>query len=57
MTYIPGSELEARIASDPEDITAQLHKLLAAAGAFEQTDNRLYLNWKPSPVIDNMPIV
>ncbi len=56
MTYIPVSELEARIASDPEDIAAQLHKFWATAGAFQKTDNHVYPNWNPSFVIDNMPV-
>jgi hypothetical protein len=57
VTYIPVSELEARIASNPEDIAAQLHKFWATGGAFQKTDNHLYPNWNPSPVIDNMPVV
>ena len=56
VTYIPVSELEARIASDPEDIAAQLHKFWATAGAFQKTDNHVYPNWNPSFVIDNMPV-
>jgi hypothetical protein len=57
VTYIPVSELEARIASNPDDIAAQLHKFWATGGAFQKTDNHLYPNWNPSPVIDNMPVV
>jgi hypothetical protein len=56
VTYIPVSELEARIASNPEDTAAQLHKFWATGGAFQQTDNHVYPNWNPSPVIDNMPV-
>ena len=56
MTYIPLSELEARIASNPKDLAAHLHKLWATAGAFEQTDNHVYPDWNPSPVIDNVPV-
>lgn len=56
VTYIPVSELEARIVSNAEDIAAQLHKFWATAGAFQKTDNNVYPNWNPSTVIDNMPV-
>jgi uncharacterized protein YbjT (DUF2867 family) len=56
VTYIPVSELEARIASNPEDTAAQLHKFWATGGAFQQTDNHVYPNWNPSPAVDNMPV-
>ncbi|KAI0276919.1 NAD-P-binding protein [Russula aff. rugulosa BPL654] len=56
VTYIPLSELDARLAADPEDIVADLHKFWATAGPFPRTDNHLYPDWNPSSVIDNMPL-
>ena len=56
VTYIPLSELDARLAADPEDIVADLHKLWATAGPFPRTDNHLYPDWNPSSVIDSMPL-
>jgi len=56
VTYVPVSEFDARIAANPVDLPAVLHKFWATAGAFEQTDNDLYPGWNPSPVIDNLPV-
>jgi len=56
VTYIPISELDARIAANPHDFPSLLHKLLATNGPFPRTDNHLYLDWNPSPVFDNLPI-
>jgi len=56
VTYIPLSELDAKIAADPEDFIAFLHKSWATAGPFKRTDNHLYPDWNPSSVIDNIPL-
>jgi len=56
VTYIPISELDARLAADPEDIVAFLQKLWATVGPFPRTDNHLYPDWSPSAVIDSMPL-
>ncbi|KAF8490924.1 NAD-P-binding protein [Russula emetica] len=56
VTYIPISELDARIAANPHDFLSLLHKLLATNGPFPRTDNHLYPDWNPSPVFDNLPI-
>jgi len=56
VTYIPTSELDARIAANPGDFPAFLHKIFATMGPFLRTDNHLYPDWNPSPVIDNLPI-
>jgi hypothetical protein len=44
VTYVPVSELLARIASNPEDVAAKLHKFWSTAGEFQKTDNHLYPN-------------
>ncbi|KAF8485216.1 NAD-P-binding protein [Russula ochroleuca] len=56
ITYVPVSELDARLAANPQDLVAYLHKLYAISGPFQRTDNHLYPDWNPSPVIDNLPI-
>jgi hypothetical protein len=56
ITHIPVSELDARLAANPEDIFAILHKFWATSGPFPRTDNHLYPDWNPSPVIDNVPV-
>ena len=56
VTYIPISELDARIAANPKDIPALLHKALATDGPFPRTDNHLYPDWNLSSVLDNLPI-
>ena len=56
VTYIPVSELDARLASNPQDIVAYLHKLWATTEGPFKTDNHLYPNWNPSSVADNIPI-
>ncbi|KAI9466594.1 NAD-P-binding protein [Lactarius psammicola] len=57
VTYIPISELDARLASNPRDFFAFLHKLWATPDRrWEETDNHLYPDWNPSPVLDNMPV-
>ncbi|KAH9978223.1 hypothetical protein BGW80DRAFT_1456305 [Lactifluus volemus] len=56
VTYIPVSELEARLASDPQDFAAFLHKMLATTGPVSKSDNHLYPDWNPSSVLDNIPV-
>jgi hypothetical protein len=56
VAYISLSELDARRASNPQDFTSYVHKIWATAGPFLRTDNDLYLEWNPSPVLDNIPV-
>jgi len=56
VTYIPISELDARLAANPKDFPAYLHKFWATAGPFQRTENHLYPDWNPSPVIDHVPV-
>jgi hypothetical protein len=56
VTHIPVSELDARLAANPGDIFALLHKFWATEGPFPRTDNHLYPNWNPSPVINYVPV-
>ena len=56
VTYIPVSELDARLAANPKDFPAYLHKFWATAGPFRRTENHLYPDWNPSPVIDHVPV-
>ncbi|KAF8485198.1 NAD-P-binding protein [Russula ochroleuca] len=56
VTYIPVSELDARLAANPQDFPALLHKAWATVGPFQRTDNHLYPDWNPSPVIDKLPV-
>jgi len=56
VTYIPVSELDSRLAANPEDFPIVLHKFWATAGPFERTDNHLYPDWNPSPVIECVPV-
>jgi uncharacterized protein YbjT (DUF2867 family) len=56
VTYIPVSELDARLAANPKDVIAYLHKFWATAGPFHQPDDYLYPDWNPSPMIDNIPV-
>ncbi|KAN0124392.1 hypothetical protein V8E52_002041 [Russula decolorans] len=56
VSYIPVSEYEARIAANPEDLPAVLHKIWANSVPFQRTDNHLYPDWNPSPVIDHLPV-
>ncbi|KAF8263179.1 NAD-P-binding protein [Lactarius quietus] len=59
VTYIPISELDARLASNPGDIFAFLHKLWATGGdtsSSQKSDNDLYPDWNPSSVVDNLPV-
>jgi len=56
VTHIPVSELDARLAANPKDFPAYLHKFWATAGPFQQTENHLYPDWNPSPVIDHVPV-
>jgi hypothetical protein len=56
VTHIPISDVDARIAANPEDLPAILHKFWATAGPFQRTDNDLYPHWNPTPVLDNIPV-
>ncbi|KAH8999533.1 NAD-P-binding protein [Lactarius akahatsu] len=57
VTYIPVSELDARLASNPRDIPTYVHKLWAAWDESPmKTDNHLYPEWNPSSVLDNLPV-
>lgn len=55
-TYIPLSDLKARIAADPQDFVSYLHMTWATQGPFSQTDNYLYSDWNPSSVLENVPV-
>ncbi len=57
VTYIPVSELDARLASNPQDFAAFLHKIWATTDGRLETDNHLYPDWNPSSVLDNIPVV
>ncbi|KAI0250536.1 NAD-P-binding protein [Lactifluus subvellereus] len=56
VTYIPVSVFEERMATNPHDLPAVLQKFWATEGPFQRTDNDLYPNWNPSPVLDNLPV-
>ena len=56
VTYVPVPELDARFAANPQDVAPLLHKVGATVGPFLQTDNHLYPDWKPTPVLDNIPV-
>ncbi|KAI9466592.1 NAD-P-binding protein [Lactarius psammicola] len=57
VTYIPISELDARLASNSQDVFAFLHKLWATDDErWEKTDNHLCPDWNPSSVLDNIPV-
>ncbi|KAI0257989.1 NAD-binding protein [Gloeopeniophorella convolvens] len=54
VTYAPVSKLDAKIAANPQDLAAYLHKVWATAGPFQTLNNDLYPEWNPSSVIDNL---
>ena len=56
VTYIPLSDLEERLAANPQDLVSYLHKLWATNGPFSRTDSHLYPDWDPSSVLDNLPV-
>jgi hypothetical protein len=56
VTYVPVSEYEARLAANPRDFVAFLQRHWIISEPVKQTDNHLYPDWNPSPVIDNMPV-
>jgi len=56
VTYVPISDVDARIAANPQNLPAVLHKFFATAGPFPRTDNDLYPDWNPTPVLDNLPV-
>ena len=56
VTYMPISELDARLASNPQDLPAFLHKLWATTDTRQlETDNHLYPGWNPSSVFNYFP--
>ena len=61
VTYLSTSELDVRLASNPRDIFAFLHRVWATVDPIQSSkqdiDNHLYPEWNPSPVIDSLPIV
>ncbi|KAF8489374.1 NAD-P-binding protein [Russula emetica] len=56
VTHIPVSELDARLAANQKDFLAYVLKFWATAGPFQRTENHLYPDWNPSPVIDHVPV-
>ncbi|KAI0294070.1 NAD-P-binding protein [Multifurca ochricompacta] len=57
VTYIPVSELDARLATNPRDIYAFLHKFWSSGpDPKKENDNHLYPDWNPSPLIDHLPV-
>jgi len=56
VTHVPISDVDARIAANPQNFPAVLHKFWATAGPFPRTDNDLYPDWNPTPVLDNLPV-
>ncbi|KAN0124428.1 hypothetical protein V8E52_002077 [Russula decolorans] len=56
VTYVPISEYDARIAANPKDFAAILHKAWVTSEPIKRTDNHLYPDWNPSPAIDNLPV-
>jgi len=56
VTYLPVSDLDARIAAHPQDFASFLHRTWATSGPFPRTDNDLFPGWHPSSVLDNAPV-
>lgn len=58
VTYYSISELDARLASNPRDISEFLHWATVdpTESSKQDIDNHLYPDWNPSPVIDNLPV-
>jgi hypothetical protein len=56
VTYMPVSELDERLASNPQDFVAYVHKMYATADGHWETDNHLYPGWNPSSVVDAIPV-
>ncbi|KAI0300695.1 NAD-binding protein [Multifurca ochricompacta] len=57
VTYVPVSELDARLATNPGDGFAFLHKLWTSGPAPQkENDNHLYPDWNPSSLLDNLPV-
>jgi hypothetical protein len=50
------SELDAKIAANPQNISFVLRKYWVTAAPFQGTDNHLYPDWNPSPAIDSLPV-
>ena len=56
VTYVPVSEYDARLASNPQDFVSFLQKLWATSDGLPKSDNYLYPDWNPSSVVDNIPV-
>jgi hypothetical protein len=56
VTYLSLSELDAKIAANPQNISFVLRKYWVTAAPFQGTDNHLYPDWNPSPAIDSLPV-
>ncbi|KAI0060415.1 NAD-P-binding protein [Artomyces pyxidatus] len=52
VTYKSVSELEAAVAAYPADFLSMLHITWALEGTIQTSDNYLYPDWHPKPVID-----
>jgi len=57
VNYIPVSELDGKLAANPDDFPTVAHKYWATCGPFQRTDNHLHPDWNPSPAIHNLPVV
>lgn len=51
------SDLDAKLAANPRNWVASVHKTRATRGPFLQTDNHLYPDWNPFSVFDNIPVI
>jgi len=58
ISYLSISELDARLAANPLDIFALIHKLWATGDTSSSlnTDNYLYPGWNPTRVVDYIPV-
>ncbi|KAI0259733.1 NAD-P-binding protein [Gloeopeniophorella convolvens] len=54
ITHIPVSELNEKLAENPQDIVSFLRKFWAVYGPLERLDNNLYPGWNPSSVANNL---
>jgi len=53
---LPISDLDTRLATNPQETPTYVHKLWEASGPFLQTDSHLYPNWNLSSVLDKIPV-
>ncbi|KAI0300682.1 NAD-P-binding protein [Multifurca ochricompacta] len=57
VTNVPVSELDTRLAANPRDIFAILHKAWSTGPEpKKENDNHLYPGWNPSSLLDNIPV-